>query len=253
MLKAKKSDWYKNGWDLNIKNAGWTENTVNEVDFIIKTLGLTGSERILDLACGYGRHSLEFAKRGYEVVGADITKCYVDDANKNAKKLGVNAKFIQSDIRDVSFENEFDVVLNLADGAIGYLENDEENEKIFDVVARALKKGGKHFCDIGNAEHAEHYFPTTHYDVGEKSLSLAEFDYNKDTHIMLFGGWDLPYGEPLIKPEICMGDPTRLYCTAELKEIYAKRNMQISDTFCDYTGKPASYKDYQLMVYAVKN
>lgn len=252
MLKAKKSDWYKKGWDLNIKNAGWTENTVNEVDFIIKTLGLTGNEKILDLACGYGRHSLEFAKRGYKVVGVDITQCYVDDAEKNAKEQGLDAVFYESDIRDVNYENEFDVVLNLADGAIGYLESDEENEKIFEVASKALKSGGKHFCDIGNGEHAEHYFPTTHYDMGEKSLSLAEFDYNKDTHIMLFGGWDIPYGEVFNKPDICMGDPTRLYTTAELKEIYAKRGMKIVDTFCDYTGKPASYMDYQLMVFAEK-
>ena len=41
-------------------------------------------------------------------------------------------------------------MLNMADGAIGYLEDDEENHKIFSVIAKALKKGGKHFMDIMN-------------------------------------------------------------------------------------------------------
>ena len=94
----------------------------------------------LDLACGFGRHSLEFARRGYEVIGVDITKDYVEYANEQAEKEQLDASFIGTDIRALTFENEFDVVLNMADGAIGYLEDDEENKKIFAVVARALKK-----------------------------------------------------------------------------------------------------------------
>jgi 2-polyprenyl-3-methyl-5-hydroxy-6-metoxy-1,4-benzoquinol methylase len=72
-MQAKKSDWYKYGWTLDIKNQSWVENTEQQVDFIIKTLNLSGEERILDLACGYGRHSLSFARKGYSVVGVDIT------------------------------------------------------------------------------------------------------------------------------------------------------------------------------------
>lgn len=144
-MQAKSNDWYKYGWSLYIKNQSWVEDTDNQVDFIIKTLELTGKERILDLACGYGRHALSFAKKGFTVVGVDITKDYIDDAVKTAEENSLPAEFILSDIRDVDFENEFDVVLNLADGAIGYLETDEENLKIFNVISRALKKRRKAF------------------------------------------------------------------------------------------------------------
>jgi len=41
-MKARNSDWYKNGWTLDIKNESWVEDTENQVAFIIKTLGLTG-------------------------------------------------------------------------------------------------------------------------------------------------------------------------------------------------------------------
>ena len=61
----------------------------------------------------------------------------------------MNAKFICQDIRTITFDKEFDVVLNMADGAIGYLEDDGENHKIFSVIAKALKNGGKHFMDTG--------------------------------------------------------------------------------------------------------
>ncbi|MDO5434196.1 class I SAM-dependent methyltransferase, partial [Eubacterium sp.] len=83
-LKSSGKNWYKEIWSLDIKNQSWVENTVDEVAFIIKTLKLNGKEKILDMACGFGRHSLEFARRGYEVVGVDITKDYVDDAIKSA-------------------------------------------------------------------------------------------------------------------------------------------------------------------------
>jgi len=112
-MKASNSDWYKQIWSLGIKSLSWVEDTENQVDFIIKTLELNGKERILDLACRYGRHALTFAKRGYNVVGVDITKDYIDDAIKTAKEASLNAKFILSDIREVDFKNEFDVVLKL--------------------------------------------------------------------------------------------------------------------------------------------
>lgn len=249
---AKNSDWYKYGWDLGIKNQSWTENTPNEVDFMIEKMNLKGNERILDLACGYGRHALEFARRGYSVVGIDITKDYVDDGNKTAAEEGIDAKFYLSDIRDVAYENEFDVVLNLADGAIGYLESDAENLKIFNVIAKALKHGGKHFMDIGNAEHAEAYFPMNCWDIGEQALALAKFEWDSNSKIMLFGGYDIPYGKPANKPEIVYGDPTRLYSTNEIAQIFAERGMKIKDTWSDYTGTPASCKFHQLMIYSVK-
>ena len=72
---------------------------------------------MLDFACGFGRHSLEFAKRGYDVTGIDITPACIDYANEQAKKENLNAKFICQDIRTITFDKEFDVVLNMADGS----------------------------------------------------------------------------------------------------------------------------------------
>lgn len=247
-MKAKAPDWYKHNWSLDIKNESWVEDTQNQVDFIIMTLGLTGDERILDLACGYGRHALAFARKGYRVIGVDITKVYVEDAAEES----LNAEFIHADIRDISFHNEFDVVLNLADGAIGYLENDEENLRIFDAVAGALKSGGKHFMDICNAEHAEHYFPRCGWEIGEKALALSKFEWDHEARRMLYGGWDIPYGQPAVRPEIPAGDPIRLYSKTELESILKSRNMRIIDTYSDYSGKPASCRELQLLVYSIK-
>lgn len=246
-MKAKNSDWYKQVWSLDIKNQSWTEDTENQVDFIIKTLELTGKERILDLACGFGRHSLSFARRGFCVTGVDITKDYIDDAVKTAKTESLNAEFINADIRDICFENEFDVVLNLADGAIGYLETDEENLKIFDVISHALKSGGKHFMDICNSEHAEHFFPKKAFEIGEKSLALSQFEWDKETRRMLLGCFDIPYGISAQKPYITNGAPTRLYSTHEVEYILQQRQMRIIKYFQIFMVKRHHIKNYSFL------
>ncbi len=246
-------EWYKY-WSLDIKDQSWVEDTENQVDFIIKVLELTGKERILDLACGFGRHSLAFARRGFSVVGVDITKDFIDDAIKEAKSASLSVDFILSDIRVLAFKSEFDVVLNLADGAIGYLENEEENLKIFDVVTNALKPGGKHFMDICNAEHAEHFFPKRYWDIGTTTLSLPSFDWDKQNRRMLFGDWTITFGEVVNRPDsIEPFSSTRLYSLRELEAILQQRDMKIVRSFSDYYGKEASYKELQLMVFSQKN
>jgi len=215
-------------------------------------LALKGNERILDLACGFGRHSLELARRGYSVVGVDITKAYIDHANAEAKKQNLNAQFILSDIRDIKFENEFDVVINMADGAVGYLENDKENEKIFAVIAKALKKGGKHFMDVMNAGYADTHFPCKLWDEGEKNLTLSKFEWNKDTKILLYGQLDFEYGKELPKP--LMGDacPQRLYHTEEIEKIMNDNGMKMIRTYNNFTDKEITDADLQMEVYSQK-
>lgn len=245
--------WYKEIWSLDIKNQSWVEDTQNQINFIINTLKLNGNERVLDLACGFGRHSLLLSCLGYEVVGVDITTDYILDAKKEAEAMNLKAEFINADIRDLNFKNEFDVVLNLADGAIGYLENDDENLKIFDVISKSLKKHGKHFMDICSARHAELYFPKRNWEIGIKSLSLPEFKWDKDSRRMLYSQLEIEYGKTVERPmNIESNTSTRLYSKDELKKIFNKRGMKIINTFSNYYGKIDSNKDLQLLVYSRK-
>jgi SAM-dependent methyltransferase len=241
--------WYRRGWGLNIKQMSWTEDTANQVDFIVKALGLTGGERILDLACGFGRHALELARRGYSVVGVDLTREYIDDAARTAKGMGLDAEFLCADLRDVRFDGEFDAVLSLADGAIGYLETEEENLRIFDVIARALKPGGRHFMDVCRREHAERFFPKRSWDAGRECLTLSVFDWDAGSRRMLYEERNLRYGEVAVKPEFT-GEAAgiRLYSLEELRAILGQRGMEITGAYCDYDGNPETERELQLLV-----
>lgn len=252
-MKAKAADWYRKNWTLEIKNMSWVENSAREVDFILDLCDLRPGARILDLACGFGRHALELAKRGYAVVGADITPAYISDAQENARRLGLNnAEFICCDVREVAFREEFDLVLNLADGAIGYLESDEENLKIFDIIARALKRGGQHVCDLVCGDYADAHFPVRLWEAGEHAVSLSEFDWNPETRIMLFGNQDVPYGATMSRPEIPEDDPTRVYTIGEIREIMKQRGMCVCGAYAGYSRQSAGAQSFQMLVHSQK-
>ena len=248
----KKDSWYKEIWSLDIKDQSWTEETNAQVDFLIRTLELTGGERILDLACGFGRHSLELARRGFTVVGVDITRAYIEDAAAQAEKEGLPARFLHGDIRDLTFREEFDVVLNMADGAIGYLENEAENLKIFDVISTALRPGGKHLMDIMSADYADTHFPCNLWDMGEKGLTLSRFEWDPDSRILLYGQNDFAYGAPLTKPVFGPADPIRLYHRDEIETILADRGMTVRQVYSRFDGTPGSSNAIQMIVYAQK-
>lgn len=249
---AMENDWYKKIWTMDIKNNSWVEDTKRQVDFLIDKLNLQGNERILDLACGFGRHSLELARRGYSVMGVDITPEYIEYAAKAAEKEGLNARFVCMDIRKADFPGEFDVVINMADGAVGYLENDIENMKIFQVVSKALKKGGKHFMDIMNGDYARTHFPCKMWDAGENSLTLSEFEWDATRKTLIYGQKDYLYNRQLTRPEITEGNPIRLYSLNEIEDILSAVGMKVYDTYSDFNGAMSSDNRIQLMVCSKK-
>ncbi len=252
-MKAKPSDWYKTIWTLDIKNHSWVEETEAQIEHILSHVNLPQGAKVLDLACGFGRHSLALAQKGYNVTGVDITEAYIADARRSAEELGLdNAEFICCDVREFNVNAEYDLVLNMADGAIGYLENDEENSRIFDCVAAALRPGGYHVMDIINGEYADRHFPMHNWECGSSALSLSCFEWDADRRIMLFGGADLPYGQPLAAPEIEEGDPTRLYTTAEIEKLWAERGMQLDSAFAGFTENEASPDSIQMVIYSRK-
>ena len=186
------------------------------------------------------------------MTGVDITPAYIRFAEEKADKDGLPANFLCCDIRELQFDQKFDVVLNMADGAIGYLENDAENLKLFTAAAKALKHGGRHFMDIMNSSYADRHFPCRRWEAGKKCLTLSEFEWNRKTRIMLYGQRDFAYGQPITKPDISEGNPIRLYTLAEITEILSSLGMNVIESYADFEGTPSSDDHMQLLVCSEK-
>jgi len=94
----------------------FTKGTTQEVDFLVDALGLAAGMRVLDVGCGPGRHAHELGRRGFEVVGVDISARFVEIARRDAP-AGVT--FERLDARALPFVAEFDAAVSLCQGAFG--------------------------------------------------------------------------------------------------------------------------------------
>lgn len=104
-----------------------------------------------------------------------------------------------------------------------------------------------------NTEILDKYLETFHItDAGEKGLTLSAFEWEKDRKTLIYGQVDYMYGEALYKPEMKEGNPIRLYSLDEITEIFCKLGLRICNSFADFSGKPSSDNDIQLMVYSIR-
>jgi len=82
----------------------FTQNTLFEVEFLLEELGLPPGAKLLDIGCGTGRHSIELARRGYQITGIDLSSGMLAEAQRAAEGSGVEVTWIQRDATDLTAE-----------------------------------------------------------------------------------------------------------------------------------------------------
>jgi len=121
----------------------FTQGTIGECDFIEEEVNHLKSNKILDIGCGTGRHSIELAKRGYSMTGVDLSESQLGRAKEKAKEQGQEVDFQLRDARNLNFVQEFDLVIMLCEGAFPLMETDEMNYQILENAAKSLNSEGK--------------------------------------------------------------------------------------------------------------
>jgi SAM-dependent methyltransferase len=240
-------DWYATAFDARSAEMAWSDRTGPEVDRVVKILRPRGDERILDLACGSGRHSLELRRRGFHVVGADISPDLIEIARRDAAAEGLEVDFALCDLRDLDLDSEFDLVLNLNDGAIGYLESDEENHRTFEVISRALKPGGRNLIQLPNVLYAKERLPQRSWIPAEGMIELVEHRWDKKARRMEGKMVAARLGEVLEDLD-GIEFSQRLYSVDELREIYASVGMELLTAYHG-SGQPREPKAGQFEVF----
>lgn len=140
--------WYEElfaNYALKYDQESFTFGTIRECDFLETEMNFNKNIKILDIGCGTGRHSIELAKRGYNVVGIDLSESMLNRAQEKAlaEKLNLTVMFQKYDARNLPFKNEFDLAIILCEGGFCLMETDEMNFKILESTSRALKENGK--------------------------------------------------------------------------------------------------------------
>ncbi len=132
----------------------FTKNTLREVDFLLEELALQPGSSILDVGCGTGRHSIELAKRGYEVTGLDLSAKMLAQAEKGAKAAGVKVNWIRGDATRFSLDEKYDAAICLCEGSLGLLgQTDDPIDQplaILRNISRSLKPQAKVLLTVLN-------------------------------------------------------------------------------------------------------
>lgn len=148
-----------------------SEDAAHEVDAAMDALELPPPARVLDLACGWGRHALPLAARGYHVTALDLSPALLAEGQRAAGERGCPVEWVRGDMRRLPFRSAFDAVLCFF-SSLGYQLSDDEDLRVLGTVRDALQPGGRLLLE------------TMHRD--QVAREFAERDW-----------WEGPDGEPV--------------------------------------------------------
>ena len=132
-------DWFSEWFDSKYYHILYKNRDEKEAENFLKNLSklkfFKKNSRIIDIACGKGRHSLFLSELGYDVTGVDLSKNSIKHAQQFEKE---NLKFDVADMRETYKKNSFDISLNLFT-SFGYFNNKEDD---FSNLQQMLGKPG---------------------------------------------------------------------------------------------------------------
>ena len=140
------NNWYEKlfeNYAHQYDKESFVTGTSGECDFIEDEIGFMKASKILDIACGTGRHSIELTKRGYSVTGVDLSESQLKRAKEKALEENLSIDFQKLDARSLPFSNEYNLAIMICEGAFPLMETDEMNFRILKSASNALKSNGK--------------------------------------------------------------------------------------------------------------
>lgn len=237
-------DWYERSFDA-LYPVIYAHRTVkaaaHESMFAAERLHLCEGKRVLDLACGNGRHLLHLRACGADGYGLDYSAFLLSEA---ASLLGHSTGLVRADMRAIPFAGAFDAVVSFFT-SFGYFVERDENLAVVRGVARALRPAGRFFIDYLNAAYTErHLVPiskriTQPYCIEESRWIDAETArINKCTTITRDGTLLNRFAESV-----------QLYTRDEFVQLLSEGGLHVEDVYGNYAG--AAWDDHQPRMIAV--
>jgi len=187
--------------------------TSEEIAIFTRILDLSLDDRILDLCCGQGRHTLELARKGFKgAEGFDRSHYLIQKARATAKKEGLSLRFREGDARKIPYPPDiFDVILILGN-SFGYFETVHDDLRVLKEVFRVMKPWGRILIDVADGDYLRQNFQPRSWEwidkqyfvCRERSLSLDEqrlISREVITHVKKGVIADQFYAERLYSPE----------------------------------------------------
>lgn len=221
------------------------ERTDSEVSALVSLLELNQPMRILDLACGFGRHANRLAALGHTLTGIDLTSGFLDIARRDAAERKVNVDYQQGDMRTITFDNEFDRVMLLFT-AFGYF-TDEQNQQVLVNVSEALKPGGLLVFDAPNRDALLKDMRPFYVMEKEGNLMIDRMSFEGQTGKYYNRRIVIRAGVRRDKPYF-----VRLYNPSEIKSLLAQAGLELYHLYAGWEGKEYTSDTRRMLVLARK-
>jgi len=147
--KAWFEDWFNSPYYHLLYNNRNEDEAQAFIERLINYLKPINNSRILDVACGKGRHSKVLADMGFDVTGIDLSEASIEDANKESHNT---LQFFQHDMRLPFRINYYDFAFNFFT-SFGYFNTQREHNNALRSITQSLKKDGKVVIDFLNREY----------------------------------------------------------------------------------------------------
>jgi len=145
-----------------------------------------GKKTVLELACGTGNLTERLFVKGYDIIGTDISEDMLMIAQEKAYNNNHMIKFLNQDMRNISFKKKVDIVISFCDG-LNYIVNLDELENVFKGVHNILNDNGLFIFDISSKFKLENIISNNTFAESYENIAyIWENFYNKESNILNF-------------------------------------------------------------------
>ena len=228
MSKEWFKDWFSSKEYLDVYSHRNSEDAERLLELIIRNINIEPDAKILDAACGAGRHSIYLAEKGFDVTGFDLSSTLLKIANENSKELKLDINFINSDIRQFSSKTNFDLIVNLFT-SFGYFDTGEENFAFPKNAFDMLNEHGYFVLDFLNKNYViKTLVPESEKRIGNKIISEKRKIENGRVVKKII------INEENKKAEFF--ESVKLYSSEEILEKFFQIGFKIKSIFGNYAG-----------------
>jgi SAM-dependent methyltransferase len=239
--------WYETFFGSDYLKQYVHTTTPREVDGLERLLHVRKGARILDVACGAGRHAIELAKRGHKVVGFDLSEDLLKEARTAARAARAKVTFVQGDMRRIPYKGEFDAAINMFT-SFGYFDSAAEDGKALAAVARALRPRGKFVMERFNRETLPAELPTQGWRVNDDGTVVLQ----EDSFDLLGGRYEtrqIVIDRRGVREHL---GSVRAYTLPELMELFESAGLPVHRVLGGLDLTPFTSRSRRVVLYAVK-
>lgn len=241
--------WYKDWFNSPFYHKLYFERDEKEAGVFIKKLidhlQPTSGSRMLDVACGKGRHSKILATMGFEVTGIDLSFDSIRIAKQFEKD---NLSFFVHDMRLPFWVNYYDYAFNFFT-SFGYFKTRREHDDAIRTIAKSLRPNGLLVIDYLNVHYAEdHLVHNEIRKIGDTVYDIHRWD--DETHFYK----KITVTDPsLTEPMNCI-EKVAKFSLGDFTDMMSFQALQVKEVFGNYElGHYDVRKTPRLIVVAGKN